>query len=457
MSFPKSSFAALAFTLFANLVFAQAFPIATVAPMPPDLEESSGLIKGHQSGQWWSHNDSGGDPELICFDQSGNVLRTVALRGVGNVDWEEVTADDSGFVYVGDFGNNGNNRQDLVIYRIPHPDLVVGDSVTPEAIYFSYPDQTAFPPPATDLKFDMEAMVAFGDSLHLFSKNRTSPFDGYTRRYTLPKIAGTYTATLVDSFFTGGNSKTSYWVCAAALSPNKEHLVLVSYPRAWFFSCFEGSDFFGGAEKEFTYSLTQKEGAAWANDDTLFLTDELFNGLLGGNLYRSALGTFTAEPMAQLGNDTTFTGSLLTLSTPAMTGGTYIWNTGALGNSLGITQSGTYVVTVVAPNGCTDTDSVNVDFVAGNSPRQDLQLHAFYDSANAVLRVSFTLPQAAGLKMEIMDIQGKSSLAAQDGNRNKLWGEGAQQLDIPLELSAGLYWLRAESESGATVCGFRVW
>ncbi|MCH2045981.1 MAG: hypothetical protein MK212_17835, partial [Saprospiraceae bacterium] len=160
------------------------------------LEENSGMYVDSPNSIWL-HNDSGDSSYLYKVDTSGNLLNTLFIENAQHVDWEDLAKDNTGSLYVGDFGNNNNDRQDLRIYKIPAPNVISTDTVQAEIIDFSYEDQLTFP--ATDpLKhYDVEAFVWMNDSLYLFTKNRTNPYDGFTRLYKLPAIAGTHTATLV--------------------------------------------------------------------------------------------------------------------------------------------------------------------------------------------------------------------------------------------------------------------
>src|SRR5687767_3235735 len=119
--------------------------IAVIAPLPDTNKESSGLERTGVNC-FWSHNDSGGEPELYNFDSTGTLLRILRITNATNVDWEEITTDTAGNMYIGDFGNNNCDRANLVIYKISNPDSIPGNSATAEAIRFTYPDQYAFPP-----------------------------------------------------------------------------------------------------------------------------------------------------------------------------------------------------------------------------------------------------------------------------------------------------------------------
>ena len=144
------------------------------ANLTDTLNETSGLLWWNK--QVWTHDDSGGQPDLYSVDVSnGGILKTVTVTNATNVDWEDIAQDDK-FIYIGDFGNNAHgNRTDLKIYRVKKADVKNNIAITASVIRFSYSDQTDFTPQASNnTNFDCEAMVVYGDSLFLFSKNCAS-------------------------------------------------------------------------------------------------------------------------------------------------------------------------------------------------------------------------------------------------------------------------------------------
>jgi hypothetical protein len=274
------------FVLLTSGLLAQSLSLTTLGNLPGLVNESSG-IQATSEGIW-THNDSGGDPELYLLDSNANLLRTLVVDGATNIDWEELASDGVGNFYIGDFGNNANNRTDLVIYKIPPPATIPGDTVTAQAIYYNYPDQTAFPPPVSQQNFDMEAMVHAAGRLWLFSKNRTDPFNGYTRLYRLPDQPGTWTAQLVDSFYTGSGPAINDWVTGADVSPDRSAFVLLGYDKLWLFRCY-GSNPLGGQVHELTLPFSQKEGVSFRNDHELVISDEALPPFLTARLYLADL------------------------------------------------------------------------------------------------------------------------------------------------------------------------
>ena len=94
-------------------------------------------------------------------------------------------------------------------------------------------------------------MIANGDSLYLFSKNHQ---DKGCKLYSLPKMAGAYTAQLVDTFYTQG------LITAAAYDASKDLVCLVGYefskgrhnpyfPFAWLLSDVDSTGFFNAGSR----------------------------------------------------------------------------------------------------------------------------------------------------------------------------------------------------------------
>mgnify|MGYP000978148453 CR=1 FL=1 len=185
--------------------------------LPESLREVSGMAR-HPDGTLWMLND-GGHPAVLhrVNPKNGHIVET-RLLPVPNRDWEDLTCDKQGRLYIGDIGNNRNDRKDLRIY-IWNPQNNHADS-----ILFHYADQSHFPPALQkDRQFDCEALVFFRDSLHLFTKSRFKS-EHYTKHYVLPATAGRYTALLRDSVRLPGRV-----VSGAALSADAHTLALTSY------------------------------------------------------------------------------------------------------------------------------------------------------------------------------------------------------------------------------------
>ncbi|MFM2048183.1 MAG: hypothetical protein RI955_731 [Bacteroidota bacterium] len=287
--FMNRIFFLIAFFLMSNFLQAQTINVQTICSLPAILSESSGVEMSNVN-KLWSHNDSGGNPELYAFDTLGNVLKTLQINNATNTDWEEIKQNSVGDLFIDNMGNNNNDRTDLRIYKIGNPNLISSNSTSATTIKFTYPDQFYFPPAKSQYNFDCEAFVAYSDSLYLFSKDRSTPYKGYTKLYRLPTQAGSYVATLLDSFYTGNTSISANSITSAALSPNGSQLILISDEACWLFTNFNQRNFLKGSVQKliFNCSLTHKEGVVFINENELYLTDEKQNPG-EGNLYRISL------------------------------------------------------------------------------------------------------------------------------------------------------------------------
>ncbi|MGB3616582.1 MAG: hypothetical protein WBA12_00555 [Catalinimonas sp.] len=190
-----------------------------VGRLEAPIRESSGLVVLNDT-LLLTHGDSGGPSTLYVTNLTGEIRDRIELP-IRNYDWEEVAQDARGRVYVGDIGNNFNNREQLTIYAVDLEARAVVDTIA-----FSYPDQKAFPPPVGEWNFDCEGFFAHGDSLYLFSKNRGK---GPMKLYRLPQRGGTHVAELIDTHPLVGQ------VTAADLNPSATRFVLLSYGRVYLF------------------------------------------------------------------------------------------------------------------------------------------------------------------------------------------------------------------------------
>jgi len=258
--------------------------IQFINSLSPELEEISGLIKT-KNNQFLAITDSGNPPYIYVLDSAGNIVKTVQVSNAKNVDWETITKNDHGIVYVGDIGNNENKRKDLAIYAIFEEDILTKTKVQSGAINVKYDDQKEFPPAKAELNYDAESLIHFGNQLYLFTKNRTKPYSGYTYLYEIPTSTKPHKIVKIDSLYTGSEMATS-WITDATLSPDKRHLILLSQDRFFMISDFYQNDFFSGILTEVPFNnASQKESVCFSNDTTLILADER-NVAFGGNLYQ---------------------------------------------------------------------------------------------------------------------------------------------------------------------------
>ncbi len=262
----------LLFPLVLLILLSACSDLKKIAELPERLKENSGIAVSRNG--LWIHNDSGDKALIYRLGLDGRLIDSVFIGNAQNIDWEDLAQDQQGNIYIGDFGNNRNQRKDLCIYKIPNPLPYLGDTINAEIIRFSYPNQIDFPPKPEAADFDMEAFVCWGDSLYLFSKNRSRPYSSWVKRYRLPTQAGDYVAELLDSFHINRHHFL-FSITGAALSPDNKTLVLLSMPLLHVFRDFEEADFFN-AKEYYTIKLpfTQKEAVDFLDKKQVLLSDE---------------------------------------------------------------------------------------------------------------------------------------------------------------------------------------
>lgn len=266
-----------------------------LAYLPQELKECSGMVY-FPPNKIVHINDGGNRPSLICTDTIGNIIQEYCIPGAENRDWEDLCRDKEGNLYVGDFGNNRNAREDLKIYKLPSEKVFKGeDDYVLKVIEFQYEDQVRFPPKKKNRNFDTEAMIHIGDSIYLFSKNRTRPFTGFTYCYRVPDAPGYYIAEKVDSFYTGNGPMEVDWITASTFRENPRTLILLGYNKMWMFYYFEGTKFFSGKHNVLYFdTFTQKEAVTFKNNTSVYISDEK-NNKKDGLLYELELPKILEE------------------------------------------------------------------------------------------------------------------------------------------------------------------
>ena len=138
--------------------------------LPDRLIETSGLI--YFNGLLWTFNDSGGLPIIFGISpQNGEILQKVKIKNGRNFDWEDIAQDEK-YIYIGDIGNNYNNRKKLKIYKILKSNITSDKRIKlmSEIITYSYSDQIDYKINRIP-SFDCEALTSYNDSLLLFTKD----------------------------------------------------------------------------------------------------------------------------------------------------------------------------------------------------------------------------------------------------------------------------------------------
>jgi len=269
------------------------YPATNYAPvfkatLPGTLLEISGMTQA--GGKWWGHNDSGADEVFYSINpETGTILQTIELKNAKNRDWEEITADNTQ-LYIGDFGNNSNNRQNLGIYIVPLSQIGNGSTETVQEfgwsfLPFSYNDQTNYAAQPEDSSvYDCEAMIIHGGKIHLFTKSRR--YHNTAHYIVNPSNNG---AEKTETFDSQGV------ITGASISPDGLLIALLGYdlrpllPKVFCWLLWDwpaGTDqFFAGNKRRIelgnALQVGQAESIGFAGNRSGYLTNEVtkFNGV----------------------------------------------------------------------------------------------------------------------------------------------------------------------------------
>ncbi len=261
--------------------------IKFLGELSKSLDEVSGAETTVNSDYIWMLNDGGNSPKLYGVSAKGNIKEEIKIDAK-NHDWEDLTSDEEGNLYIGDFGNNDSKRKNLAILKVKKTALNDKGKVDIDRISFSYPNQEKFPPKNKNLYFDCEAFFYHNNNFYLFTKSRVKNDFGKTSLYKVPAKKGKHVAELLGTFNTC--SDMDCWITSADISNDGKSIVLLSPKSVWVFTDFKGDDFFNGTSKEIPLDgrISQKESICFKDNNTLYITDEKAHGS-DGNLYEFSL------------------------------------------------------------------------------------------------------------------------------------------------------------------------
>ncbi|WP_299128122.1 hypothetical protein [uncultured Winogradskyella sp.] len=236
------------------------------------IKEASAAELTSQSDLIWTIQDSGNDSLLYGLNENGHSVKDIFITNASNIDWEDLTSDKYGNIYIGDFGNNNKKRKIFRILKIKHQDLTK-PSVEAEIIAFTLPKNQ-------DSK-DFEAFFLLNKNFYILSKE--------SKKFIVlkvPNTPGRHEAIIRSDYnLNGKNNK----ITAADISTDGTTVVLLNNDKLWKLSNFDSDDFFSGDIKLLKFGHnSQKEGICFKSNTEVLITDER-NGSKGGNIYKFSL------------------------------------------------------------------------------------------------------------------------------------------------------------------------
>jgi hypothetical protein len=217
-------------------------------PTSYGLNEVSGLAASrNHPGVLWLHEDSGAGPVFWAMSSTAQVLARIAVTGTGvsAVDWEDMalgpcaagSANDC--IYIGDIGDNGLSRSNYALYRIPEPNVNVGDAyreftVTATKFPYQYPGGA---------NYNSETLMVHPTTATPYIVEKHAPTTGPSRvfKFPMPLTAGAVaTLTQIDTVsFPDGSIKTT----GGDIHPSGTRLLIRTYNRLWEYRLPSGAAF----------------------------------------------------------------------------------------------------------------------------------------------------------------------------------------------------------------------
>jgi hypothetical protein len=261
--------------------------LKTEFSLPKKLKEVSGIALSQDQKTIWAIEDAGNKNVVYGLNRQGELTTDVLVENAENNDWEDITKDASGNIYIGDFGNNENDRQNLSILKLDLKSDSQKSTKVIQTTKFHYEGQTEFPPKKSNLLYDCEAFVEKDGSFYLFTKNRSKGFDGTFLVFQIPNKEGDFEAKLVGKLkLEGGYSDAA--ITSATIN-SKNQIVLLNHKNINVLSGFTANDFSTAKIQKIALNHnSQKEAVVFVDDKTLLIADEK-DKKTGGNVYNFKL------------------------------------------------------------------------------------------------------------------------------------------------------------------------
>ncbi|GAB1855825.1 hypothetical protein MHTCC0001_06600 [Flavobacteriaceae bacterium MHTCC 0001] len=249
-----------------ELTACQTGNLSLIADLPKSLKEASAIERVTHSNLLWTIEDSGNKNNIYGLNTNGDIVKDIDIKNASNIDWEDLTSDEEGNLYIGDFGNNSKNRDDFTIYKVSD---LTGDKTKAKRINFKLP-KTIKPK-------DFEGFFLWNGHFYIFSKENKS-----SMLFKVPNKVGLHTAVLMQTFNLDGKH---HRITAADISDDGKTVVLLNHDQLWKLSNFKSDLFLDGSIEKLDFNHnSQKEGVSFKNANTIYITDEKTKGQ-GGNLY----------------------------------------------------------------------------------------------------------------------------------------------------------------------------
>jgi hypothetical protein len=245
--------------------------ITEAVSLDEGLRETSGIAESRRHpGVYWSHNDSGRDPDVFAVSGDGRHLGKLRVTGATNTDWEDIASGPCpgggpACLYLADTGNNGKKRKhvSLWVFTEPEPNA----AATPRAVEY----RARFPGQPTDI----EALAVLPDGrVFLVSKGNNDPVKLF--RWPTPLRVGFEPVLEEVRQLEAKPEQVGDRVTGASATPDGKWVAVRSYAAL---ALYRTADLLGSGRPAVQFDLDplaepQGEAVSLSNDGNVVLTSE---------------------------------------------------------------------------------------------------------------------------------------------------------------------------------------
>jgi len=237
----------------------------------PPVKEASALVASRrQEGVLWTLCDSRNLAQLYAIDRSGRLLGEFDVEGGVNLDWESLSIDDAGHLFVADVGNNLRVPMRWV-YQLSEPDVpaappaaAAGSEVSGQTGSVRVEKAFAYTFPGEP--FDVEGTFVRGNAIYLVSKEPEN-----ARLWSLPITESGPVELTLECELPELNRATG-----ADISADGNQLAICTYEDVVLYRLTSAED--GRLRLErgsaIPFEAAKVEGCCWSGDDVLLISED---------------------------------------------------------------------------------------------------------------------------------------------------------------------------------------
>ncbi len=241
-------------------------------------KEVSGMVMSKNNKEvFWIHGDSGTKNKIYAINKNGKLVgeKGLLLKGIENIDWEDITTDDEGNIIVADIGNNCKCRTDLSLIVVSDANEELSETEDFKVLRIEYPKKESILKLVGKPIPNAEA-IFYLDGIYILTKEGKGK---NTELYKLENPDFSKVNTLVKKeTFDFGNKVT-----AADVSPDKKLLAVLMDKSLRVFEINAPSSFFQKEVFSAKFKADQVESVAFESNNSVIIAEEK------GQLYRIKL------------------------------------------------------------------------------------------------------------------------------------------------------------------------